>query len=130
MKFNQIKHRTENELVVVIDEEWGYRAFLWFPGMKGTELEAWWTQLEDVDTFWRTEPGTRLRLRRGWPGEFIDAEESTEISELWSALLKVSPYWSHIDMNYQTDVKNPDTFLKRRDGTVFLHRGAFIRDPE
>ena len=130
MNFTQIKQRTENELVVAIDEEWGYRAFLWFPGMTGTELEAWWTNLEDVETFWRTEPGTRTRLRRGWPGEFIDAEESDELYALWSSLFRGGPYRSNIDMNGDNDLQNPYTYLKRIDGAVFLHRGAFNRDPE
>lgn len=125
MNAEEIRNRADTELVVAIEEEWGYRYFLWFPGMTGAELEAWWLALEDVEGFWRTLPGTKQRLREGWPGEFIDAEEPDNLYELWSELWNSAPYISHIDMNWQVDMANPDTFLTRQsDGKVFLHKGA------
>ena len=124
MTAKQIKQRAKSELVVAIIEEWGYRAFIWFPGMTGAELEAWWVALQDVETFWRTERGTRERRRRGWPGDFIDAERTRALYDLWPDLLKAAPYWSHIDMNYQFSLTDSYTYLERLDGTMFLHHGA------
>lgn len=122
---DEIRQRATRELVVVIEEEWGFRSFIWFPGVSGAELEAWWLAMEDVETFWKTESGTNTRLRRGWPGEFIDAGETNCLYELWSELVKMAPYISHIDMNWQMDMDNPDTFLKRQaDGKMFVHIGA------
>lgn len=125
MTADEIKTRAKRELVVAILEEWGYRSFIWFPGMAGAELEAWWLAMEDAETFWKTEPGTKVRLRKGWPGEFIDAEEPDDLYELWSELWDTAPYVSHIDMNSHLDLNNPDTYLKRRsDGQLFVHKGA------
>lgn len=129
MTVDEIIRRATRELVVAIEEEWGYRYFIWFPGMPGAELEAWWLAMEDVETFWKTEPGTKTRLRHGWPGEFIDAEEPDSLYELWGELWKSAPYVSHIDMNWQVDMESPDTYLKRRaDGRVFVHKGATGRE--
>lgn len=121
----EIRQRAKREVVVAIEEEWGFRYFIWIPGMSGAELESWWLAMEDVETFWKTEPGTKIRLRHGWPGEFIDAGETDCLYELWSELVKTAPYISHIDMNWQMDMDNPDTFLKRQaDGKMFVHIGA------
>ncbi len=125
MTIDEIRKRAETELVVAIEEEWGYRSFIWFPGLSGAELEAWWLAMEDVETFWKTESGTKIRLRHGWPGDFIDAEEPDNLYDLWSELWKTAPYVSHIDMNWQIDMESPDSYLKRRsDGIVFVHKGA------
>ena len=83
--------------------------------------------LEDVETFWRTEPGPKVRLRHGWPGEFIEADQTYELSDLWDVLLESSPYYASIYRNYEPDLMNPDTLLQRRDGTAFQHCGAFTR---
>jgi hypothetical protein len=92
--------------------------------MTGAELEAWWLVLEDVESFWKTLPGTKQRLREGWPGEFIDAEEPDNLYKLWSERSKTAPYVSHIDMNWQPDMDRTDTFLRRKpDGKVFVHIG-------
>lgn len=125
MTVDEIRVKALKELVVVIEEEWGFRYYLWFPGISAKELEAWWLAMEDVETFWKTEAGTKVRLRHGWPGKFIDAEEPDNLYELWSELWETAPYVSHIDMNWQVDMASPDTFLKRQlDGKVFVHKGA------
>ena len=122
---NEIRARAKSELVVAILEEWGYRMFIWLPGMTDVELENWWLALDDVESFWKTEPGTKVRLREGWPGEFIDAEEPDNLYKLWCELWDTAPYASHIDMNSQRDLSDPDTYLKRRtDGRLFVHKGA------
>lgn len=131
MTVDEIKAKALNELVVAIEEEWGFHYYIWFPGMSENELEAWWQAMEDVETFWKTETGTKVRLRHGWPGEFIDAEEPDRLYELWSELWRTAPYVSHIDMNWQVDMANPDTFLKRQaDGKVFVHKGATGRESD
>lgn len=125
MTIDEIRERAETELVVAIEEEWGYRSFIWFPGLSGAELEAWWLAMEDVETFWKTESGTKIRLRHGWPGDFIDAIEPDNLCGLWRELWKTAPYVSHIDINWQADMDSPDSYLKRRsDGIVFVHKGA------
>lgn len=131
MTDDEIRAKALTELVVAIEEEWGFHYYIWFPGMSETELETWWLSMEDVETFWKTEAGTKFRLRRGWPGEFIDAEEPESLYELWSELWRTAPYVSHIDMNWQVDMDNPDTFLKRQaDGKVFVHKGARGRESD
>ena len=124
MTGNEIKRRAESELVVVIDQEMGYKIFLWFPAMTGAELEAWWTSLEDVEAFWRVDPETGLHRNDGWPGDIIEAHITRELNDLWQDLEKVAPYYASIFWNFQVDEKSPDTYLKRRDGAIFLHRAS------
>ncbi len=130
MTANEILERARTELVVAIEEEYGFKYWIWFPGLSGVELESWWQAMDDVETFWRAKPGTKERERIGWPGEFIDAEVPENLYDLWAEFWKTAPYVSHIDMNLQDDIERPDTYLKRRDGAVFIHRGATTREDE
>ncbi len=125
MNVHEIKQRAQSELVVIIEQEGGYKQYIWFPGMTGPELEAWWMALDDVDPFRRVEQETKVRLRQGWPGDFIEADQRHELWVLWDDLLEISPYYAQIYWNWEYNLSDPDTFLRRRDGTVFQHRGAF-----
>lgn len=125
MDIEALRQRTATELCVAIEEEWGYKQYIWFPKLSSDELEAWWLDLEDVETFWQRDMDTGQRAHVGWPGLLIDAEEPDELYVLWSGLWDTAPYVAHIDMNAQLDLARPDTFLRRRsDGKVFVHKGA------
>lgn len=41
----------KDELLVLIDEEHGFRQWFWFPKMKTEELELWWKSLKSVQPY-------------------------------------------------------------------------------
>lgn len=113
-----LAERCKNELVVAIDEEYGYRLWLWFPGLSPESLEDWWRRLEDVETFWTTD-------REDWPGDIYETDQIGELFDLWMEQWENAPYIAPIDTNYQTDMEDPDTYLQRRGGAPILHQGAY-----
>lgn len=110
--------RCGKEFVVALEDGFGNREWLWFPPFPQGELEAWWSILEDVATFWHE------RTRKNWPGEFIRMDEDPELSRLWASLWKNGPVRARVDMNEQLDLAAPETYLQRSDGTILLHKGA------
>lgn len=122
-----LAERCKCELFVVIDEDYGYKSWLWFPCMSATELEHWWQQQPNIESFWgRQADGTMGESQIGWPGEFFQMDEADDLGELHSRLWKSAHYKSHIDLNHVGSRERPDTFLKRSDGALFLHRGAIF----
>jgi len=83
------------------------------------ELEAWWSTLENVETFWH------FQARKSWPGEFFRMDESIELSGLWGDVWNKGPLRVRVEMNGQYDLDHPDTYLQGEDGKILLHKGAF-----
>lgn len=48
----------ENNIKVMLDEEYGYRSWVWYTGMSEAELLEWWANLESVDPFFYNPDGT------------------------------------------------------------------------
>ncbi len=49
-------------MVVFVEEEYGYRNWIWMPSMSSAELEAWWKALPTVATYFFAGPSS-------FPGE-------------------------------------------------------------
>jgi hypothetical protein len=113
-----LSQRCGREFVVAVEDGFGNREWLWFPPFAQGELEAWWSTLADIATFWHE------RTRKNWPGEFIRMDEDPELSELWAGLWTSGPLRARVDMNEQLDLARPETYLQRSDGTFLLHKGA------
>lgn len=111
--------RCDSELVIALEEGFYSQEWLWFPGILQADVEAWWSALENVETFWNE--GTRA----AWPGEFVPVDENIESSGLWERVWNSAPLRARIDLNEQFDLAKPDTYLRRSNGTVLLHKGAF-----
>ena len=125
ISFDELKNRCKTELVIAIDEEYGYRSWLWFPGLPAQQVEAWWQELMDIDSFWgRQADGPLGELQKGWPGEFFRADESDRFYDLFDEVWKTGQYRSCIDSNEVGSTSDPDSFLERADKTVFIHKGA------
>lgn len=114
-----VVRKCATELVVPIEEGLYREAWLWFPDMSPAELEAWWSALENVESFW-TERG-----RSTWPGTFVRADEDIQLSEVWDAAWNAGPYRARVEFNEPLDSSGPDSYLRKSDGTVFVHKGAF-----
>jgi hypothetical protein len=112
-------HRCEQEFVLPLEEDFGNHEWLWFPCISPAELEAWWTALEDVETFWRED------TREKWPGELVRVDENLELSRLWEGLWNSGAHRVRVDLNQQFDLTEPDTYLRMSNGKIVLHKGAF-----
>lgn len=115
----EVIRKCATELVVPIEEGLYCEAWLWFPDMSAEALETWWSALEDVESFW-TERG-----RSTWPGTFVRADEDIRLSEVWDAAWNAGVYRARVEFNEPLDSAGPDSYLRKSDGTVFLHKGAF-----
>ena len=115
---SKLSLRCSKEFVVALEDAFGNREWLWFPPVGQGELEAWWSSLGDVATFWHE------RTRKNWPGEFIRMDEDFELSELWEKIWTIGPAHVRVDMNEQLDLSAPESYLQRSDGTILLHKGA------
>ncbi len=56
-----------NHITVFLDEECGYREWLWHTGMTAEELEAWWSNLKSVSAYFMSP--------KGLPGELFQVVE-------------------------------------------------------
>lgn len=119
----EVVRKCATELVVPIEEGLYREEWLWFPDMPAEELETWWSALENVETFWNE------RGRSSWPGTFVRADEDIQLSEVWDAVWNAGIYRARIGFNETPDPAGPDSYLRKSDGTVFLHKGA-IRSQE
>jgi DNA ligase D-like protein (predicted 3'-phosphoesterase) len=91
--------RVNKEFAVLLDEEYGYRYWIWFPKMTPRELEFWWKSLSSVGPYFFSP--------KGLPGEVIQDKEA----QLWPELVKSKKFYSaHIN-------EDEDSFLSRPDGT-------------
>lgn len=116
---SKLTQRCRSEFAVALEEDFGNREWLWFPGIAQEELEAWWGALDDVETFWRED------TRANWPGEFVRMDEDIRSSALWESLWKAATHRARVALNEQLDLATPETYLCRSDGILFLHKGAF-----
>lgn len=116
---SKLAQRCRNEFAIALEEDFGNREWLWFPCISHEELEAWWSALEDVETFWREE------TRANWPGEFVRMDEDLRLSALWESIWNDATHRARVALNEQLDLATPETYLCRSDGTLFLHKGAF-----
>lgn len=99
----------QDKLCVVLDEEYGYRHHIWFPGMTETEFLAWWENLESVSGFF-FDPASTL------PGEVVTLDTREELA-LWRALdCANNIHKAHI----HTD---GDSFMTTPDGVNHHHKG-------
>jgi hypothetical protein len=115
----ELVRRCDSELVIPLEDTFGNNEWLWFPGIPQAELEAWWSALEDVETFWSGSG------RAAWPGEFVRMDGDMQYSQLWGRLWNSGTYRVRIDLNEQSDLARPETYLRTPGGKRLLHKGAF-----
>ncbi len=115
----EILRRCGVELVVPLVDGLYCEEWLWLPDLLPEELEAWWCALENVETFWNE------RSRSTWPGTFILVGEDMQFFDLWESAWNAGAYRVRVEFNEQSDSASPDSYLRKADGTVILHKGAF-----
>ncbi len=61
---------SNQDILVILEEEYGYKHWFWYPGMNDSELVKWWESLESVDPYFMTpEP---------LPGKLIEVDDLDE----------------------------------------------------
>ena len=104
---SEVEARWKKDFLVLLDEEYGYRSWFWFPSMSVSELEKWWKKLDSVEPYFMTP--------KPLPGGLYQASED-EI-DLFLALEKSGKYYmahTHCD---------DDSFLINLDGKKLFHKG-------
>ena len=116
----------EGKLVVAIDEEYGYREWLWIIEMTPSELEAWWAEKDDINTFWGySDVSGKCGLQYGWPGRFLQCDEDDTLYKAYLHYSENGEYRAYIDTNECGSREHPDTCLERKsDGKLITHKGA------
>ncbi|MBO2646576.1 hypothetical protein [Shewanella algae] len=104
----EIEKRYATDFLVLLEEEYGYRRWYWFPSMAPSELEDWWLRLESVDPYFMTpEP---------LPGDLYQVEDDDEF-DLFVELEKTGKFYvahTHCD---------DDSVLLKPDKTKLFHKG-------
>lgn len=139
-------------ITVYLEEEYGYREWIWFTGMSAADLEAYWTGLASVNPFAMTPVGL--------PGELVQiVEDLTEIEALCEKIkadttlsdeerdLKIAEVYENTPcrmIRFDTGEAAPekqstwwrghihmddDSLLTTASGRVITHAG-FIRSPD
>lgn len=108
-----IKHRSKKDFFVLLNEEYGYRRWFWFPDMSPEKLELWWLALESVDPYFMTpEP---------LPGTLYQVQTDDEF-DLFNTLLDTNTvYYAHTHCD-------DDSFLMRPNKEKIHHKGLEARD--
>jgi hypothetical protein len=84
---------------VFICEEYGYRTWLWFPGMTGSELQAWWKNLDSVRSFFLSPTGLPGHLR-----EVVSRRDDKKLRKLRS-----EPHWRlELHTDEDSGLRSPD----------------------
>ena len=103
---NEIKDKMKNEFLVLLDEEYGWKEWFWFPPMNEKELINWWKNLEFV--------GKPLE------GELIEVndENSNFFHKLWK---DNSFYMLHIHVD-------DDSYLKKPNAEGYIYHKGYSGD--
>ena len=99
------------ELCVLLDEEFGYRTFFWYPNMSPSDFTAWWEGLDSVEgyTTCQEDHGTPL------PGKLVEVD-TDEQWDKWTELYTVG------DLIFCSFFNDGDSFL-RTGGKTYRHKG-------
>ena len=103
-----IKNKIEQDTLVLLCEEYGYRSWFWFPDMNFRELILWWENLETVSPYFMTpEP---------LPGTLKQIQEEDEFDLFHELKEKKEYFTAHIHCD-------DDSILITPDGKKIRHKG-------
>lgn len=99
---------------VWLNEEYGYRLWVWTPGMTPEEFEAFWTSMPTVDPHFmdpsQTLPGILMRIR-------FHGERGTWVTPDGQSVDRSTFGWAgHVHLDDDSSIQTPD-------GRVLYHAG-------
>ena len=132
-------------IVVQIEEEYGYRNWIWLTGMSAEELKAWWSSKKTVNAFFYDGPVSfpgdihQIYHESAWMRELMEESEhfTDDETEFYLAeegegrtITPVSEKLKlpedHWYMHLHTD---NDSYMRTADGEVIKHEG-WVSDEE
>lgn len=116
-------------IVVLLQEEYGYREWVWMPNMSADELKAWWKAMPTVAPFFFNGPVE-------FPGEThqIYFEEDGFYLVTEGDMRVVTPVSGKFDLDEDKHWhahlhQDNDSFLKSPDGE-YIHHAGWVSDEE
>ncbi len=130
-------------VIVYIEEEFGYREWLWKPEMTREEIVSWWKAHASVNRYFysgpKTFPGELQRIYidfndkynsadvpfifvKELNGELIQTSDQTSLTEYYKSERKNNLIWY---MHLHTD---GDSYLKTPEGEFIFHKGKISED--
>jgi len=134
-----VRYRSNHSIVVLVEEEYGYRNWIWLTGMSAEELKAWWSTKKTVNAFFYDGPvsfpgevhriyheSAHMRKLMEESEHFTDDETEFYLAEegdghtisLISEKLKLPE--DHWYMHLHTD---NDSYMRTSDGETIYHEG-------
>lgn len=131
-----------NEVVVTIDEEYGYRQHIWIPKMNSHKLEQWWKRQWNLDKcfgkYVRSFPGKIITLyeidkQRNGFYDHIDFESELFKNQTWlydnyyfSALCNAYDKLEKSRLCYKAHIFcNDDSWLKLPIHRKYIHHNGY-----
>lgn len=105
----KITSRSKSELLVLLNEEYGYRQWYWFPMMSDESFIHWWQKLKSVKPYYMTP----ITL----PGELIEVNEAG--LGLFNKLMKKDEF-AYVHLHW-----DDDSFLLTADKDKVFHAGYY-----
>lgn len=130
------KTEAPEQIVVYLEEEYGFRQWVWYSGMTAEELVAWWTETESMLAYFFSPaglPGKMVEVwleddgmwpveedAEGYPAK-VEGAEVIPYPQGWDSYANPDPrprtYWkAHTHMD-------EDSYLQGPDGTYYHHKG-------
>ena len=129
------------EIVVLLEEEFGYRYWVWFPGMSAEELKEWWKAMPTVATYFYDGPaglpgdGIQVYYEPSWRREadgvdtFLDKGQFIIVEQDGCSLTPLSSVMQLPDDRWNAHLHiECDSYLKAPDGDVIHHAGYISED--
>jgi len=113
MTLDKLKNKIENEFVILLEEEYGYREWFWFPEITKEELIVWWENLDSVPPYFMTpEPliGTLIEVKGEELYDFI--------SHLYEKQIYMEGH-IHVD---------DDSYLKKANEEGYVYHKGYSKD--
>jgi hypothetical protein len=103
------QYETKDKLNVLLQEEYGYRHWIWQPEMEPQQLEEWWENMDQVTKYWWNP--TLL------PGKVLLIKTEDQVEQMEQMEEERIHYSGHIHMD-------DDSYLKSPDGRTIRHKGC------
>lgn len=101
-------------IIVLLEEEYGFKYHLWFTGLTSEQLETFWAGIPSIASYYLNPSGTL-------PGRFEEADTNEEMDAWYKAKKSGEYYSAHLHWE-------DDSWLRAPGGRLIKHAG-FTEEP-